>query len=81
MSHLTFAVRQLLSQARTNLAAGSRDLGITQLSLALRELDNIPDPIDFLALTIEAESMVQTWCLPNPEDLCEAKTETPSTLN
>ena len=58
-------VSQLLTHASITLPV-DKALGYAYLQSALNTLPNVSDPIDFLLLNARAESLVRTYCLPEP---------------
>ncbi len=56
----------LLRLADHHLKLGFRDWGIQFYLRAEGLLPDVPDPVDFLALTLQAERLVKTHLLPEP---------------
>lgn len=58
----------LLRLARHHLRLGFRDWGIQFYLRAEALLPEVSDPVAFLALTLQAERLVQTYLLPEGEE-------------
>ena len=62
-SQSAIAASQLYTQAAATLPT-NRALGVELFLAAERLLPSIPDPVDFLALTLRAENIVRRHLLP-----------------
>ena len=58
-------VSQLLTQASARIPT-TPALGYELLLAAERLLPTVPDPVDYLVLTMRTEQLVRAHCLPDP---------------
>lgn len=66
MKNLQLACSQCFSHAEDHFREGSKEVGVALFVEGARRLDDVSDPIMWLALTLRADLLVQKYLLPCP---------------
>ncbi len=65
MKNLQLACHQCFSHAEDHFREGSKEVGTALFVEGARRLDDVLDPIQWLALTLRAERIVHKYLLPS----------------